>query len=99
MTLFEILTEIERYLIVLFGILMAYVELAQAIKFRKAWTKWALGFMGIYWALYYIYAIIRPYFAITLPTHQVFVRAGVLLTIVFVWANAYMTLKLLKRSI
>jgi len=88
-----LILEIEKYAIVIFGLCMAYAELRQAIYFKKAWTKWALGFMGIYWAVYYAYSIVRPYFNVLLPTHQVFVRAGILLTISFISANALMTLK------
>ena len=88
--------EVEKYAIVIVGLFMAYAELGQALKYRKAWTKWGLGFMGIYWAVYYTYAIIRPYFGVLLPTHQVFVRAGVLLTISLVSANAWINLRRMK---
>jgi len=92
-----ILLEIEKYAIVIIGFVMAYAEIRQAIIFKKAWTKWTLGFMGLYWAGYYIYSIIRPLFKISLPTHHVFVSAGVLMTISFITANALMTLRRIKK--
>ena len=46
----DILFEVEKGLIVIVSLLMAYAEFSQAIKYRHSWVKWGLGFMGIYWA-------------------------------------------------
>ena len=92
------LYELEKYAIVVVSLLMAYAEFAQYFKHRKSWVKFALGFMGMYWAVYYSYSIYRVVFDIPqLPTHQTFVRSGILLTVALVGANALMTLRILKR--
>jgi hypothetical protein len=53
--------------------------------------------MGLYWAAYYTYSIIQALTDLRLPSHQVFVRSGILLTLALVGAHAFMTLKALKR--
>ena len=94
----DILYEIEKGLIVIASLIMAYAEFAQAIRYRRSWVKWGLGCMGIYWATYYSYSVIRSVFQIDqLPTHQVFVRAGILLTVSLVASGALMTLRELRR--
>jgi hypothetical protein len=91
------LYEVEKIVIVIVGLLMAYAEWQQAIKYRRSWVKWGLGFMGIYWAVYYIYSIVREVTGASLPTHQIFVRAGILLTLSLVASGAFLTLRELKR--
>jgi len=91
------LYELEKYAIVIVGLIMAYAEFAQYFRHRKSWVKLALGFMGLYWAAYYAYSIYRTIFDISLSTHQTFVRSGILLTIALVGANAMMTLRLMNR--
>ena len=91
------LYELEKYAIVIVGLVMAYAEFAQYFKHRKSWIKLALGFMGLYWAGYYAYSIYRTMFDISLSTHHVFVRSGILLTVALVGGNALMTLKLMDR--
>ncbi len=88
--------ELEKYAIVIVAGIMAYAEFAQAIE-RKAWVKWALGFMGLYWAGYYTFSILRSLFSWRLYDHQVFVRSGILLTLALVGGNALMTLQVLRR--
>jgi len=91
------LYELEKAAIVIVALIMAYAELAQAAKYRRSWIKWSLGFMGLYWAAYYTYSIIQALTDLRLPSHQVFVRSGILLTLALVGAHAFMTLKALKR--
>lgn len=91
------LYELEKVAIVLVALLMAYAEFAQALKYRKSWVKWALGFMGLYWAGYYTFSILRSLFGWRFYDHQVFVRSGILLTLALVGAHAFMTLRALKR--
>ena len=94
----DILYEIEKGLIVIASLIMAYTEFAQAIKYRRSWIKWGLGFMGIYWAVYYSYSLVRTVFEIEqLPAHQIFVRAGILLTVSLVASGALMTLRELRK--
>ena len=94
----NVMYEIEKGVIVLVGLLMAYAEFSQAAKYRRSWIKWALGFMGIYWAVYYSYSIVRVLFDIEqFPPHQIFVRSGLLLTLSLVASNAMLTLKELRR--
>lgn len=93
----ELLYEIEKVLIVFASLIMAYAELAQAAKYRRSWVKWGLGIMGIYWAVYYAYSLIREQFNISLPAHQIFVRAGILLTVSLVASGALMTLRELRK--
>lgn len=89
--------ELEKVLIIFFGLLMAYAEFKQAKYYRASWTKVALGAMGIYWAIYYAYSIYRSLFGGTLETHQVFVRSGVLMTLALVSAVAVINLRTLKK--
>ena len=89
--------EFEKYVIVCVSLFMAYAEFAQYARYRRSWSKLALGFMGLYWAGYYAYSIIRSVLDLRLPSHQIFVRSGILLTVSFVGANAMLTLKALKR--
>ena len=89
--------ELEKLVIVIVGLLMAYAEWSQAIKYRRSWVKWGLGAMGIYWSIYYTYSLIRTVFDMPFPEHRIFVRAGVLLTISLVTSGAFLTLRELKR--
>lgn len=84
---------LEKAAIVIVGLIMAYAEIGQAIKYRKSWVKWGLGFMGIYWSVYYIYSIVQEFTDIALASHQFVVRSGILVTLGFVAAGAMMTLK------
>lgn len=93
----DILYETEKGLIVIASLIMAYAEFAQAIRYRRSWVKWGLGFMGVYWAVYYSYSICRALFDLRLADHQIFVRAGILLTISLVASGAMMTLKELRK--
>ena len=94
----DILYEAEKGIIVLVSLLMAYAEFSQAAKYRRSWIKWALGCMGIYWAVYYSYSLVRTIFSITqIPTHQIFVRSGLLLTLSLIASNAMLTLRELRR--
>ena len=91
------LYELEKYAIVIVGLVMAYAEFAQYFKHRRSWIKLALGFMGLYWAAYYAYSILRVLLDLRMPAHQVFVRSGILLTVALVGGNALITLKLMDR--
>lgn len=94
----DILYEVEKILIVFVALLMAYAEFSQAARYRRSWVKWALGFMGIYWVIYYSYSLIRTVFNITqYPTHQIFVRSGLLLTLSLIASNAMLTLRELRK--
>jgi hypothetical protein len=93
----EILYEIEKGIIVIVGLLMAYAEFSQAIRYRRSWVKWGLGVMGVYWAAYYTYSFIRSIYGSRLEMHQIFVRSGILVTIALVTSGALMTLRELKR--
>ena len=93
----DILYEIEKGLIVIASLIMAYAEFAQAIRYRRSWIKWGLGCMGIYWAVYYTYSLIQTMTDLRLPQHQVFVRAGILLTVSLVASGALMTLRELRK--
>ena len=92
----DILFEVEKGLIVIASLLMAYAEFAQAATYRRSWVKWGLGFMGVYWAVYYTYSIIQAVSDLRLPTHQIFVRAGILVTVALVASGALMTLRGMK---
>lgn len=93
-----ILYEIEKFVIVLVALLMAYAEFAQVKLHKRAWVKWGLGFMGIYWAVYYTYSLIRTMFGLLLEGHQIFVRSGLLLTLSLVTSNAILNWKALRRA-
>jgi hypothetical protein len=89
--------EAEKIAIIVFALIMAYAEFAQAIKHKGTWIKWALGFMGLYWAGYYAYSLYRTFTGVTMSAHQIFVRSGIMLTLAFVAAGACMTLSVYKR--
>jgi hypothetical protein len=91
------LYELEKYAIVIAALIMAYAEFAQYFRHRKSWIKLALGFMGLYWAAYYTYSILRVALDLRMPSHQVFVRSGILLTVALIGANAMMTLRIMDR--
>jgi len=93
----NVLYELEKGVIVIVALFMAYAEIAQARLYRRSWVKWGLGFMGIYWAIYYLYSIIQNIYDLRLPTHQIFVRSGLLVTLSLVAAGAILTLRELKR--
>lgn len=85
--------DVIKYLIVISSLIMAYAEIAQAVRLKGtsyAWIKWALGVMGLYWAGYYIRSILELQIG---TTHQIWVRAPLLLTISFVASGAIMSLK------
>ena len=90
--------ELLKVAIVIAAGIMAYAELAQAMIYKKSWVKWGLGFVAIYWMVYYTYSLVQALIPdLRLPAHQIFVRSGILLTISFVAAGAIMTLKAFKR--
>lgn len=93
----ELLYELEKVVIVIVSVLMAYAEFSQAARYKRSWVKWALGVMGVYWAVYYTYSIIQAIADLRLPSHQIFVRSGLLLTISLVTSNALLTLREYKR--
>ena len=93
----SVIYEWLKVAIIIASLLMAYAEFAQAALYRKSWVKWGLGFVGIYWAAYYVYALVQAAFELRLPQHQIFVRSGILLTVSLVAAGALMTLKELRR--
>lgn len=93
----DIFFEVEKGAVVIVALLMAYAEFAQAARYRRSWVKWGLGFMGVYWAVYYTYSIIQSVSDLRLPTHQIFVRSGLLVTLALVASGALMTLRELKR--
>lgn len=90
--------ELEKVAIVILALIMAYAEFRQAIILKGSWIKYGLGVVGIYWAVYYGYSLYRTYFDLRLPSHQVFVRSGVLITLAFVAAGAIRTLAILRRK-
>lgn len=93
-----ILYELEKAAIIIAALIMAYAEFSQAMKYKRSWVKWGLGFMGVYWAIYYSYSLIRSVFNITqYPAHQIFVRSGLLLTVSLVASGATMTLRELRK--
>lgn len=89
--------EFEKFTIVAVSLLMAYAEFEQYRRYHKTWIKLALGFVGLYWAAYYTYSIVQVLVDIRLPSHQIFVRSGILLTVSLVGAHAMMTLRALRR--
>jgi hypothetical protein len=90
--------ELEKVVIIIVSLAMAYAEFRQAVLLKGSWIKVGLGFMGLYWAAYYAYALYRDYYNIRLPIHQVFVRSGILLTVTLVAIGAFRTLDLLRRK-
>ena len=93
----DILYELEKVVIVIVSLLMAYAEFSQAALYRRSWVKWGLGFMGIYWAVYYAYSIYRSITGLHFGAHQIFVRSGILVTVALVASGALLTLRELKR--
>lgn len=90
------LFEFEKLAIVVVALIMAYAELKQGILYRRRWIKFGLAFMGLYWAVYYSYSLLRTHFEWAFPEHRIFVRSGILLTLALVASGAYITLKELR---
>ena len=88
--------ELEKVAIVVVALIMAYAEFMQGLKYRKRWIKFGLAFMGLYWAGYYTYSLLRTYFGWSFPEHQIFVRSGILMTLSLVASGALVTLNELK---
>lgn len=88
--------EIEKFAIVIVGLIMAYAELKQGLLYRKRWIKFGLAFMGLYWSVYYTYSLLRDVLGWTFAEHQIFVRSGILLTLSLVASSAWTTLKELR---
>lgn len=93
----DLFYELMKVAIVIAGLLMAYAEFAQASKYRRGWIKVGLGVMGLYWAAYYTYSLMRVYFGWAFPEHRVFVRSGILIIISLVASGAFVTLNELRR--
>jgi hypothetical protein len=89
--------ELEKIAIVIAGLLMAYAEFKQVSRYRMRWIKCGLGIMGLYWAAYYSYSLLRASFGWSFPDHQIFVRSGILVTISLVASGAFVTLHELRR--
>ena len=89
--------ELEKVAIVIVALIMAYAELKQGLLYRRRWIKFGLAFMGLYWAGYYTYSILRFHFDWTFAEHQIFVRSGILLTLSLVASGALVTLNELRR--
>lgn len=90
--------EFEKVIIVIVSITLAYVEFRQAIILKGSWVKIGMGFIGVYWAIYYSYSLYRTHFDLRLPSHQVFVRSGVLLSLALTLAGAIRTLRMLRSK-
>ena len=89
----NIILEIMKYFIVIVSLIMAYAEMKQARRLKGsgyAWVKWCLGVAGLYWAVYYTRSIISLNLG---PTHQIWVRSPLLLTLAFVAAGAILSLR------
>ena len=83
--------DILKYLMVLVWFIASFAEFGQWLIIRReryAWVKLALGAISLYWCIYYL----RSLLGITLPAHQIFVRAPLVLTGAFVGAGALMSL-------
>ena len=85
-----------KYFIVFAGFFLAYFELVLYFKYIKDVKKLLLAFIGIYWALYYIFSIIRPIFGIDFYAHQLLVRPGILFTLAVISARAWDKYRRLK---
>ena len=90
------LFELEKLAIVIVALFMTYAEFKQGLMYRKRWVKFGLAFMGLYWAIYYSYSLLRAYFDWPFPEHQIFVRSGILMTLALVASGAWITLKELR---
>jgi hypothetical protein len=88
--------ELEKVAIVIVALIMAYAEFKQGLMYRKRWLKFGLAFMGLYWAAYYTYSILRGIFDLQFAEHQIFVRSGILMTLALVGSGAWMTLHELR---
>lgn len=83
--------DILKVLMVVVWFVAALAEFGQWLTIRHeryAWVKLALGVMGLYWGIYYL----RSLLGVTLPAHQIWVRAPLVLTGAFVGAGALMSL-------
>ena len=98
MKLLSYLSLLEKYALIVAGLLMAYAEIAQALRTRS-WLKWGLGLMGFYWAGYYVHMVLAERFGwLPLGPHT-FGRSGLLVLISLITANALRTLYEVRRLV
>ena len=94
----EVIYEIQKYLIVFVGLTFFYIEIALFFKYRKIPKKILYTIVGLYWAIYYIYSIIRPIIGSSYIAHQEFVRPGILFTLSVFLAQALNKWRYLKND-
>jgi hypothetical protein len=88
--------QLEKVVIIVVGLIMAYAEAKQGLMYRRRWIKFGLAFTGVYWAAYYGYSLLRDTYDWVFPEHRIFVRSGILLTLSLVAAGAIVTLRELR---
>jgi hypothetical protein len=90
--------ECEKYLIVLAGLALAVIELRLYFKHIRSAKKILIASVGLYWASYYIWSIIRPLIDADFIAHQIFVRPGILFTVSVILAQAINKWKRVKDA-
>ena len=83
MDILSFVLDIERGFIVAVGLLVVLYSLKQFCV-TKDYRRLLYAFIGLYWALYYIWAMVRDTLEMSLATHREFVRFGVLFTLTIV---------------
>jgi len=91
----DALYEVEKAVIVLFALIFSYAEFKVFLKLKGSWIKLAKVAVGLYWAGYYLYSLYRSLFDLRLPSHQIFVRSGILITLALCAVGAIKTAKML----
>lgn len=89
--------EILKYFIIMAGLALAGCEIYLYVKYVRNPKKLLYAFMGIYWAIYYIYSVARPLLGTDYVAHQTFSRPGILFMIILILTSAYDNIRRLKH--
>lgn len=85
-----------KFAIVIVAISTLLLELRKIVKLGFHWITASVIAVSLFWAVYYMYQIIRIYFNMSLPDHRVYVRSGILLSLTVFLAKAIRVNKEIK---
>lgn len=80
--------ELIKAPIVIVSIATSLLEIKKIRKLGFHWVTFSVVVIGFYWAGYYTYSILRAIHGWSFTEHQVFVRSGILLSMVVFLAKA-----------
>lgn len=93
----SIILELLKYFMVIFGfsIVIIYARLAKIYRKEACFlVKCGISILGFYWAGYYLKSILDIAIG---PTHQIFVRVPLVVTLVGIFAMGILSLRKMER--